>query len=625
MAIVFKCKCCTGNLDVQEGMHIVECDYCGTKQTVPSSRDENIQNLFNRATTLRLKSEFDKASEIYERIIQADDEQSEAYWGLILCKFGVEYVEDPKTFKRIPTCHRTSYESVIADENYKLTLKYAYAGQKPLYEEEAKAIDKVQKGILAVAQNEEPYDVFICYKETDEYGKRTQDSVIANDIYHQLTQEGFKVFYAAITLEGKLGSAYEPIIFAALNSAKVMLAIGTKPEYFNAVWVKNEWSRFLKMNKDDRSKLLIPCYKDMDAYDLPDEFAHLQAQNMAKIGFINDIVRGIKKVLEKPAAPTVTVSAGGNTGNLLKRAYMFLNDGDFENAKIYCNKVLDIDAESADAYLYSLLVRLGIRKKESLSSVTTDFGSYSEYKRAYEYGNDERKEFLKACLEKVRGGIQERADKLAEEQRLKRLQAEKQNRIREAQEYVEKTRKAIKKLESANARAELEIKDKQTAMAQSKKKIKKAKLWAVGHLFSLAAFVGGLVMLIIFSQKGALLAEQSQQYEDYQALAMLGGFTMVAGIIMLAVSFFHIRKNHPNYQGESLLGSCVLVLFYDVIGIIYTVKAFALSPKKFTQKTQGEIARLKGQISHSQEKLTELQAELGKAAARLKALLGAEA
>jgi tetratricopeptide (TPR) repeat protein len=216
-------------------MHIVECDYCGTKQTVPSSRDENIQNLFNRATTLRLKSEFDKAESIYERIIQADEEQSEAYWGLILCKYGVEYVEDPKTMKRIPTCHRTSYESVIADENYKLTLKYAYDDQKPLYEADAKAIDTVQKNILAAAQNEEPFDVFICYKETDSNGKRTPDSVIANDIYHQLTQEGFKVFYAAITLEGKLGSAYEPIIFSALNSAKVMLAIGTKPEYFNAV------------------------------------------------------------------------------------------------------------------------------------------------------------------------------------------------------------------------------------------------------------------------------------------------------------------------------------------------------------------------------------------------------
>ena len=65
----------------------------------------------------------------------------------------------------------------------------------------------MQKEIIALSQQEEPYDVFICYKETDAEGKRTMDSAIANDIYYQLTQEGFKVFYAAITLEDKLGSA----------------------------------------------------------------------------------------------------------------------------------------------------------------------------------------------------------------------------------------------------------------------------------------------------------------------------------------------------------------------------------------------------------------------------------
>ena len=44
---------------------------------------------------------------------------------------------------------------------------------------------------------------------------------------------------------------------------------------------------------------MIPCYRDMDAYELPDEFAHLQAQDMSKIGFISDVVRGIKKIIVK--------------------------------------------------------------------------------------------------------------------------------------------------------------------------------------------------------------------------------------------------------------------------------------------------------------------------------------
>ena len=417
MSIAYKCKCCAANLDVEEGMRLVKCPACKTKQTLPSSRDENIQNLFNRATTLRLKCEFDKAEATYERIIQADEEQYEAYWGLILCKFGVEYVEDPKTETRIPTCHRTSYESIIADENYKLALKYALDDdQKALYRQEAEEIDKIQKGILEVAQNEEPYDVFICYKETDENGRRTQDSVIANDIYHQLTQEGFKVFYAAITLEGKLGSAYEPIIFAALNSAKVMLAVGTKPEYFNAVWVKNEWSRFLKMNKDNRNKALIPCYKGMDPYDLPEEFAHLQAQDMGKIGFIIDLIRGIKKVLEKSVEKPTTVvvnqvNQAGNLQieNLLKRLKLAVEDGEFNAAQKFVEQILNIDAENADTYLYTLMIKLGVKKKEALKDCAVDFSEYPEYKRAYTYGDDAQKEFLQEALSVAKAKVKSKA------------------------------------------------------------------------------------------------------------------------------------------------------------------------------------------------------------------------
>ena len=78
--------------------------------------------------------------------------------------------------------------------------------------------------------------------------------MLANDLYHQLTNEGFKVFFSRITLEDKLGTAYEPYIFAALNSAKVMIVIGSKPEYFNAVWVKNEWSRYLALVKQSGGK-----------------------------------------------------------------------------------------------------------------------------------------------------------------------------------------------------------------------------------------------------------------------------------------------------------------------------------------------------------------------------------
>lgn len=400
--MIFKCKMCGGSLEVEKGQTICECEYCGTKQTVSSTDDEITTNLYNRANNLRMKSEFDKAQEIYEKIITKSPNEAEAYWGVILCKYGIEYVEDPDTYKKVPTCHRTQLESVLTDVDYLSAIEKADSNQKLIYEQEAKKIDKLQKDILTIVHNEKPFDVFICYKETDESGKRTVDSALANDIYYQLTQEGLKVFYAAITLENKLGQEYEPYIFSALNSARVMLVVGTKPENFNSVWIKNEWSRYLKLMKNDRSKTLIPCFRDMDAYDLPDEFSHLQAQDMSKIGFINDVVRGIKKLItptKTQSESTVIVeSSNTDTAPLLKRAFLFLEDGKWQDADEYCERVLDIDPENAQAYLGKLMAELRVRKQEQLADCEEPFDNSDNFSKVIRFGGEKLKNEMRGYI-----------------------------------------------------------------------------------------------------------------------------------------------------------------------------------------------------------------------------------
>ena len=213
---VYKCKMCGGTLEIPSGETVAVCEYCGTKQTLPRLDTERKANLYDRANHFRRNDEFDKAIDIYEQILNEDSTDAETYWSLLLCRYGIEYVEDPETHKRIPTVNRAQYTSVFDDDNYKSALQYADAYQRALYEEEAGAINKIQKEILTISRQEEPFDVFICYKEEDESGKRTPDSVLAQELYYELTEEGFQVFFARITLENKLGSAYEPYIFAAL-------------------------------------------------------------------------------------------------------------------------------------------------------------------------------------------------------------------------------------------------------------------------------------------------------------------------------------------------------------------------------------------------------------------------
>ena len=450
---VFKCKMCGGDLQIEAGATVAECEYCVTKQTLPRLNDERIANLYDRANHLRRNNDFDKAMSIYEKILIEDSTDAEAYWSLVLCRFGIEYVEDPQSHRRVPTVHRAQLTSIFDDENYKIALEKADIGQRVIYQEEAKQINEIQKGILAISDREEPFDVFICYKESDSYGGRTPDSVLAQELYYELTEAGFKVFFSRITLEDKLGSAYEPYIFAALNSAKVMVVVGTKPEHFNAVWVKNEWSRYLSLIKQGAKKTLVPAYKDMSPYDLPTEFSHLQAQDMSKLGFMQDLVRGIRKLIPredpKKAAPEGTassiaasgsafmqdlvrgvknifageekkqsytpstvVSGNSNAQALLRRAFMFIEDGQFQTANEYAERVLDVEPENADAYLCKLMVDLQIKSRAELGKRVNSFLHNPNYKRMMSYGDEALKAEMGAYVENYCEKIYQKAKQL---------------------------------------------------------------------------------------------------------------------------------------------------------------------------------------------------------------------
>ena len=377
---VLKCKMCGGDLNVLDEQTVCECEYCGTRQTVPKADDEKKLKLFARAGRLLRACEFDKAAGVYEAIVADFDQEAEAYWGLILCKYGIEYVDDPATEKKIPTCHRSSFDGVLDDSNFELVMENADAIARPVYRAEAKEIERLRKGILEVSAQEEPYDVFICYKETDEQGDRTVDSLIAQDVYTALTEKGYRVFFSRISLEDKLGQEYEPYIFAALHSARVMLAFGTSYENYDAVWVKNEWSRFLSLMAKGEKKTLIPCYKDLDAYDMPKEFQRLQAQDMGKVGAMQDLVRGVEKIIGKKTEPTqppqqivqqIVQGGGPNVAALLERGNMALEDQEWKKAKEYFDQVLSMDAKCGEAYLGLAMAEAKTKDREAFENAYT--------------------------------------------------------------------------------------------------------------------------------------------------------------------------------------------------------------------------------------------------------------
>ncbi|MBR0142659.1 MAG: TIR domain-containing protein [Clostridia bacterium] len=407
---ILKCKMCGGDIELSADKTFGTCDSCGSTMTFPRIDDDQKAAMFNRGNHFRRSGEFDKALTVYERILEEDESDAEAHWCAALCRFGIEYVEDPATLEYIPTCHRASFDSFLEDVDYKAAQEHSEGVTRRQYQKDAAKIAEVQKGILATSQNEEPFDVFICYKESENDGTRTRDSLLAQDIYYQLSEKGWRVFFSRITLEDKAGTEYEPYIFAALNSAKVMVVVTTSAEHVNAVWVKNEWSRYLALMRKDRKKLLLPCYRDMDPYDLPEALSVLQSYDMSKIGFIQDLIRGINKVLEaetpkETVRETVvvnqTAAVAGNTAPLLKRAYMFLEDGDWERADEFCEQVLNQDPENAEAYLGKLMAELKLRREADFENLTESFDKNPNYEKAVRFGDEALREKLRAWNEKA--------------------------------------------------------------------------------------------------------------------------------------------------------------------------------------------------------------------------------
>ena len=550
MAII-KCKMCGGSINWDQNASTAECEYCGSVQTLPRVNDERLANLYARANDLRMSHEFDKAAENYEKIIEENPNDADAYWSMVLCRYGIDYVEETKGGIRKPTINRAQMVSVFEDINYRSAIKYADPAQKRIYEEEAAKIDRILQRYLEISRNEPAYDVFICYKETGTDGKRTEDSVHAGEIYRKLTSEGFKVFFAPVTLESKLGEDYEPYIFAAIHSAKVMVVIGTKAEYMNAVWVKNEWSRFLTLAKEDPSKTLIPVFDKMDPYEMPEAFRFKQAQDMSSLGFMLDLLRGIEKLVGKntPASAPQTTSyakadaPATNIDTLLQRAAIFLEDQDWNSANIYCEKVLDIVPTNKTAYMYKLLAEAKVAHEDSLQYNYTPLDKFKAYRNAVRYADEDTAAKLIGWNQAIRDRLEKEEADRQEKERIRK------ERERLAAEFRRKKDNLSDAVSNASAVVASQVREKEYKEAQLetsidrmknlqkyKRKIRIPALLIIVNTILIAATLndgpGGLFYIIqfVFAMMLAGARGRSKVKAFFQNLFTLGFFPFFSAL-----------------------------------------------------------------------------------------------
>lgn len=308
------CFNCGGEYVTRAGRLV--CAYCGSFMPEIISGEE-VSLLYNAFQRLRL-AEFTDAEQDFDDIIRRYPRNAQAYWGRLMARFGIKYEMDYDG-RQIPTCYAASIESITESSDYHHAIEYADKESRAVFKAHAEYIERVRIEWTEKASREKPYDIFISYKDSDtENGlSRTTDSDELRELYIYLMSKGYRVFFSRESLRDKAGEKYEPYIYGALSTARIMLVYGSKPEYINATWVKNEWSRYLKQIRTGakRPESLFVAYKGFSPKELPLALSetgrqHLDAGNP---GFYNELVEAINRILrasnanETPAPQSLPV------------------------------------------------------------------------------------------------------------------------------------------------------------------------------------------------------------------------------------------------------------------------------------------------------------------------------
>ena len=121
---------------------------------------------------------------------------------------------------------------------------------------------------------------------------------------------------------------------------------------------------------------------------------------------------GRVQLLRDDALQPIESLVGVETGALVRRAFIFLEDGEFARADQYLEQALTQDPENSRAYLGKLMVELGARTPEALADAPL-FEQSRLFQRALKYAGDEERASLNGYVE-------------ARDRRLERLREERQ-------------------------------------------------------------------------------------------------------------------------------------------------------------------------------------------------------
>lgn len=287
---IFKCKTCGNPLEalVQQSQNgLVECPSCYNVWPIPKKDISPAALSFLRMGEHALDvCKFDEAFSAYQKAAELDPEEPEAFFGMALASFKVQYLKDETANppRLQPICHEFSEKSFSADRNFLHAVELAGREKRRVYRDRAAEIDEIRDQFSELRASGLDYDCFLCVKVSDDKGGTTQDSHEALRLYHHLKQAGYTPFYSEEEIGTRTGSDYEALILYALYTSECMLLVCFDESYLQTKWVKNEYGRFLSMIANDEKErdAVTFVFRGSPVEKLPGRSGKIQGIDLSK-------------------------------------------------------------------------------------------------------------------------------------------------------------------------------------------------------------------------------------------------------------------------------------------------------------------------------------------------------
>ncbi len=333
---IFTCPSC-GSSDYakQEGM--LRCRHCGNLYR-DSLMSDPIYAKLQYAVNERQEASFDKARRRYEALLSENKEGAhleEVYWGHFLCEQYVIFYQND-VGDSIPSFWNINEEPCEKSQSYQKALRLGkQSGNAANYERLAERIEEYKAKYKKVKKEyPDGHQIFICFKDSG-----TTDANLGYKIYNEFSRK-YNIFFSRESLNTISGNDYEPYIYHALKTAKVLIVLCSDRKNLESKWVHNEWWRFWNFSKGT-DKTIIPVFRrGFSAASLPDEIRNCQAHE-EDVDLISVLSNRLAAILKNDGGSGVPLTSFEKELNLAESAW---SAGQIDDARLM---VADLVAKSA--------------------------------------------------------------------------------------------------------------------------------------------------------------------------------------------------------------------------------------------------------------------------------------